>query len=171
MGFYFRKSIGFGPIRLNFSKSGVGISTGVKGFRISTGPRGTYLNAGRKGFYYRKKLDAKKHGVYAAPLTGAETVGIVALVFAGLVALGFIGLVALVSPLIAAGLLVALVIVSVAIFAALSSEPTESAQLQSEEAEPSQDIPDGPDQMVVVALMTFVKDSSVYVSAQLLSLN
>ncbi|MCH3971756.1 MAG: DUF4236 domain-containing protein [Oscillospiraceae bacterium] len=60
MGWYFRKSKSLGPFRLNFSKSGIGVSTGVKGARISSGPRGTYFNAGSNGIYYRKKLDAKK---------------------------------------------------------------------------------------------------------------
>lgn len=57
MGFYLRKSFKMGPMRLNVSKSGLGVSAGVKGARISVGPRGTYLNAGRHGLYYRKKLD------------------------------------------------------------------------------------------------------------------
>lgn len=56
MGFYFRKSKSFGPIRLNMSKSGLGVSTGVKGARLSFGPRGTYVNLGRNGIYYRKKI-------------------------------------------------------------------------------------------------------------------
>lgn len=58
MGFYFRKSKSFGLFRLNFSKSGVGVSTGVKGARLSVGPTGTYINLGRNGIYYRKKLDS-----------------------------------------------------------------------------------------------------------------
>ena len=58
MGFSFRKSIRFGPLRLNLSKSGVGLSAGVKGARVSRGPRGTYLNVGAGGVQYRKKLDA-----------------------------------------------------------------------------------------------------------------
>jgi hypothetical protein len=45
---------------LNLSKSGLGVSAGVKGLRVSKGPRGTYVNAGRKGLYYRTKLDPKK---------------------------------------------------------------------------------------------------------------
>ncbi|HEY0375438.1 MAG TPA: DUF4236 domain-containing protein [Pyrinomonadaceae bacterium] len=56
MGFYFRKSINFGPVRLNFSKSGIGVSAGVKGARISTGPRGTYIHSGRNGFYYSQRI-------------------------------------------------------------------------------------------------------------------
>jgi hypothetical protein len=58
MGLFFRKSIKFGPFRLNLSKSGVGVSAGVKGARISKGPRGTYINVGRGGIYYRQKLNA-----------------------------------------------------------------------------------------------------------------
>lgn len=56
MGFYFRRSINFGPLRLNFSKSGIGVSAGVKGARISSGPRGTYVHAGRNGFYYSQRI-------------------------------------------------------------------------------------------------------------------
>ena len=64
MGLFFRKSKSFGPFRLNFSKSGVGVSTGVKGARLSMGPNGTYVNVGRNGIYYRKKIggsSAKKN--------------------------------------------------------------------------------------------------------------
>ena len=57
MSFYIRKSIKFGPVRFNISKSGIGISSGIRGARISTGPRGTYINMGRNGVYYRKKID------------------------------------------------------------------------------------------------------------------
>lgn len=60
MGLYFRKSKSVGPMRVNFSKSGIGISTGVKGARLSVGPRGTYINLGRNGVYYRKKIGGKK---------------------------------------------------------------------------------------------------------------
>lgn len=56
MGWSFRKSIGFGPVRVNFSKSGIGTSFGVKGARISAGPRGTYVSIGRGGIYYRQKI-------------------------------------------------------------------------------------------------------------------
>lgn len=35
MGFRFRKSASFGPLRINFSKSGVGYSVGGKGFRVT----------------------------------------------------------------------------------------------------------------------------------------
>lgn len=58
MGFYFKKSLKAGPFRFNFSKSGIGISAGIKGFRIGTGPRGNYVHAGRGGFYYRASLSS-----------------------------------------------------------------------------------------------------------------
>ncbi len=56
MGFYIRKSLKFGPLRLNLSKSGVGLSAGVKGFRFGSGPKGNYVHIGRKGVYYRQSL-------------------------------------------------------------------------------------------------------------------
>lgn len=56
MGWSYRRSVRFGPFRLNFSKSGIGVSAGVRGARASTGPRGTHLNFGTNGFYYRQKV-------------------------------------------------------------------------------------------------------------------
>ena len=56
MGFYLRKSVKLGPFRVNFSKSGVGVSTGIPGFRIGTGPRGDYVHVERGGTYYKKSL-------------------------------------------------------------------------------------------------------------------
>lgn len=60
MGLSFRKSVKFGPVRLNFSKSGVGFSTGVKGLRYSAGPRGAFINVGANGIYYRKQISRKQ---------------------------------------------------------------------------------------------------------------
>lgn len=60
MGFYFRKSVNIGGLKFNFSKSGVGVSTGIKGFRIGTGPRGNYIHMGRNGVYYRKTWSNNK---------------------------------------------------------------------------------------------------------------
>src|SRR5437879_2200184 len=57
MGVYFRKALGFGPLRVNLSKSGVGLSVGVTGARIGINPRGqAYVHAGRGGFYVRQNL-------------------------------------------------------------------------------------------------------------------
>jgi hypothetical protein len=54
---FIRKSFGgLGPVRLNLSKSGLGVSAGIKGARIGVGPRGAYVHAGRGGLYYRKQL-------------------------------------------------------------------------------------------------------------------
>jgi DnaJ-domain-containing protein 1 len=61
MGFFFRKSIGFGPLRLNLSRSGLGASVGVPGARIGTGPRGSYVSLGRGGFYYRQNIGRRPH--------------------------------------------------------------------------------------------------------------
>lgn len=57
MGFYLRKGFNFGPIRVNLSKSGLGVSAGVKGARIGINSQGrAYVHGGRHGLYYRKNL-------------------------------------------------------------------------------------------------------------------
>ena len=60
MGYFFRKSAGFGPFRLNISKSGLGASIGIKGARLTMTPRGTtYITVGSHGFYYRDTISIK----------------------------------------------------------------------------------------------------------------
>lgn len=59
MGFYLKKGFNIGPIRINLSKSGVGVSVGGKGLRFGCGPKGNYVHAGRGGLYYRKSLSAR----------------------------------------------------------------------------------------------------------------
>ncbi len=71
MAFYLRKSTNLGPFRLNLSKSGLGVSFGVKGARLSTGPRGTYVHMGRGGLYYRQKVAAP----YGRPNTNGSPPG------------------------------------------------------------------------------------------------
>lgn len=44
MGFKFRKSKNFGPIRINFSKSGIGYSIGNKFFRSTKTANGKRIN-------------------------------------------------------------------------------------------------------------------------------
>lgn len=56
MPFYIRKAVNVGPFRFNLSGSGIGVSTGVRGFRVGTGPHGHYIHAGTGGFYYRSSL-------------------------------------------------------------------------------------------------------------------
>ena len=53
MSWYIRKAFSTGPVRLNLSKSGLGVSFGVKGARVGLGPRGAYTHLGRGGLYYR----------------------------------------------------------------------------------------------------------------------
>lgn len=65
MGWFYRRSAKFGPFRLNFSKSGIGVSAGIKGARVSTGPRGTYVNLGTNGVYYRQKVGGRSSAPYA----------------------------------------------------------------------------------------------------------
>jgi hypothetical protein len=67
MGWTFRKSASFGPFRLNFSKSGISASFGVKGARISVSKRGTYVNLGANGIYYRQRIDNVKSQFNAKP--------------------------------------------------------------------------------------------------------
>lgn len=62
MGLYIRKSVRVGPFRFNLSRSGVGVSAGVKGFRVGAGPRGNYIHMGRGGLYYRKTLSPGSEG-------------------------------------------------------------------------------------------------------------
>lgn len=79
MGFYIRKSISVGPLRFNLSKSGVGLSAGVRGFRVGTGPRGNYVHMGRYGVYYRETLSPPRarnpavHSNNAGPQIPAHT--------------------------------------------------------------------------------------------------
>lgn len=60
MGVFFRKSIRVGPFRYNLSKSGIGVSAGIKGLRLGSGPKGNYVHMGRGGIYYRKTLNGQK---------------------------------------------------------------------------------------------------------------
>ena len=57
MGFYLRKSLSFGPVRFNLSKSGIGVSAGVRGARVGVSATGrAYVHAGRSGLYFRQSL-------------------------------------------------------------------------------------------------------------------
>ncbi len=68
MGLFFRRSARLGPFRLNFSKSGIGASVGVKGARVTMTPRGTtYVTVGSHGFYYRETV-SNRSGTPARPL-------------------------------------------------------------------------------------------------------
>jgi hypothetical protein len=79
MGYFFRKRVGLGPFRLNFSKSGVGASVGVTGARVTVTPRGaTYVTVGRRGFYYRETLfesGRKQPGTPSVSAVGCSATG------------------------------------------------------------------------------------------------
>lgn len=57
MGMSFRKSMKIGGMRVNLSKSGLGVSTGIKGLRVGVNAKGkSYVSAGTHGMYYRKTI-------------------------------------------------------------------------------------------------------------------
>lgn len=69
MGFYFRKSVSFGALKINFSNSGVSYSAGIRGARISTVQRGTYVTIGTNGIYYRQRMgEAVSRNTQTVPL-------------------------------------------------------------------------------------------------------
>lgn len=69
MGFYLRKGFSLGNFaRFNLSRSGLGVSLGVKGARIGIDARGrSYVHAGRGGFYYRKHLSTGRPSSLESP--------------------------------------------------------------------------------------------------------
>jgi hypothetical protein len=63
MGLFFRRSIKLGPIRLNFSSSGVGASVGVRGLRVGVNSRGQqYVRAGLGGVYFHQVITPRSSG-------------------------------------------------------------------------------------------------------------
>ncbi len=72
MGWYFARSKKIGPLRLNFSKSGVGASVGVRGLRVGRGPRGGYVSgSGPFGLRFRAKAGTQA----AAQFINASIIG------------------------------------------------------------------------------------------------
>ena len=65
MGIYFRRSINFGPFRLNFSKSGIGYSLGTPWLRFGSGPRGKRISSTipGTGINYRSDISGGKPSV------------------------------------------------------------------------------------------------------------
>ena len=63
MGLRFRKSVKMGPVRVNFSKSGVGYSVGTKGYRVTKKANGgtrTTVSVPGTGISYVTETGAKK---------------------------------------------------------------------------------------------------------------
>lgn len=75
MGLRYRKSVSIGKnTRLNLSKSGIGISSGIKGARMSVGPRGIRQTVGipGTGIYYTKEHRKKSSQSSAALNPGSN---------------------------------------------------------------------------------------------------
>ena len=61
MGFSFRKSFKIGPFLISISKSGIGISTGVKGMRAGIDSKQrAYVSAGKGPIRYKEYLTGPK---------------------------------------------------------------------------------------------------------------
>lgn len=76
MAWYLRKSLRMGPVRFNFSKSGVGVSAGVTGARIGVNSRGRgYTHVGRYGLYSRSSLGSVSSPA-RAPTSRRESVSV-----------------------------------------------------------------------------------------------
>ena len=77
MGFFFRKSIGRGPFRINLSKRGIGFSVGVRGFRIGRSSTGrNYTRASIPGTGVGWQSSGKGKSGCLIPLAlGAGTIG------------------------------------------------------------------------------------------------
>jgi len=58
MGWYLRKSVKMGPVRVNFSRRGIGTSVGVKGLRVGASPRDPTSAGGRYGLLFSSKFAA-----------------------------------------------------------------------------------------------------------------
>ena len=90
MGFFFRKSIGRGPFRINLSKRGIGFSVGVRGLRIGRSSTGrTYTRASIPGTGVGWQSSGKGKSGCLVPLAlGAGaigTLGTVGAIVAGIV--------------------------------------------------------------------------------------
>ena len=82
MGFRFRKSVKAGPIRFNFSKSGVGYSVGGKGFRVTKRADGrTQTTASIPGTGISHTTTSKKKKDDTPFISKVIAVGILVLVF------------------------------------------------------------------------------------------
>ena len=82
MGWYYRKSVGVGPFRLNISKSGIGYSIGGMGFRTGVSSRGrSYKSLSIPGTGMRYYSSSSKQGclVALALLSGIASTTIVLL--------------------------------------------------------------------------------------------
>ncbi len=89
MGWTFRKSIRFGLLRLNLSKSGIGVSAGVKGIRAGIDAKGrSYVAAGRGALSFRSYGPRGPATVSPVPPSRAFTVAMRVIMWGLVVVLG-----------------------------------------------------------------------------------
>ena len=91
MGLRFRKSVKAGPVRINFSKSGVGYSVGGKGFRVTKradGKTQTTASIPGTGVSYTKTTGKKKKEEETPFIS--KVIGAVILALGFIVLLGFL---------------------------------------------------------------------------------
>jgi Protein of unknown function (DUF4236) len=77
MGLYLKRRVGVGPFALNISKSGLGISTGFRGFRAGlSAHRGLYTSANvpGTGIYFRRYY-RHHHSSEPSPFATAFAIG------------------------------------------------------------------------------------------------
>lgn len=87
MGWFLRKSIRVGPLRLNLSKRGVGASVAVKGLRAGVDASGKpYVAGGRGGIYFRERIPTAGPGPTQQELPRRGTASTVAWVLAAVLA-------------------------------------------------------------------------------------
>lgn len=88
MGFRFRKSIAIGKVlRINVSKSGIGASVGVPGYRIGRGPRGKRTTISIPGTGISHVTESRKKTAKpnpAPPPKNNRSCGVLAVIGAGL---------------------------------------------------------------------------------------
>jgi hypothetical protein len=76
MSFRFRKSVRIAPgVRLNFSRSGISTTVGMRGLSVNVGRRGTYLNAGLPGTGLSSRTRIGGGRLAAVPPSGAAAAG------------------------------------------------------------------------------------------------
>lgn len=78
MGFFLRKTVNFGGIRLNLSNSGIGFSTGVKGFRVGIDGKGRgYIGGGVGMLRFRQGLGSVNQNEYITDNDDINTISTV----------------------------------------------------------------------------------------------
>lgn len=94
MGLRFQRRVNLGPLRLNFSRSGVGLSAGVPGFRVGVRPNGrrySRVSLPGTGVGYHTEYPTSPRGPSASPpAQGAGCAAVFAVTGAALSAIAFI---------------------------------------------------------------------------------